>query len=76
MHVYIYVFVTPWGLSCVFCCIVPKLLMAGEATGTQVIMVLAACSLGESQPQVASPGFMREEEKPLEYITRGMVAMN
>lgn len=50
--------------------------MAGEATGTQVIMVLAACSLGESQPQVASPGFMREEEKPLEYITRGMVAMN
>lgn len=70
MHVYIYVFVTPWGLSRVFCCIVPKMLMAGEATGTQVIMVLAACSLGESQPPVAS-GFMRKEEKPPEYITRG-----
>lgn len=36
VHVCIYVFVTPWGLSPVFCCLVPKMLLAGEATGTQV----------------------------------------
>lgn len=29
VHVCIYVFVTPWGLSPVFCCLVPKRLMAG-----------------------------------------------
>lgn len=36
VHVCIYVFVTPWGMSPVFCCLVPKMLMAKEATGTQV----------------------------------------